>query len=519
MTIKDKIRIKFPELVFIFFWLKRVLYFSDSQKKSKKIINVIKENRANKREINEGIFLMPIYDDFATMRIIFEYQKKIFNNNLKQIRYYYVLTSVDTTLKIELSKGLLRLIFKAIHFFELRKISKIYDINFNDIIASNFQFKPKKQFYYFQSKEALLSYKYKEILIGDLIYDTYLRFRGKPTIDLTDPELIRIFNLAHKLVDYWEYTFIKFKIKMIFQPYVSYIHWGIVSRTAINKKIDVILFGNSYYNLIKLNENYLYHTKNFNLYPKIFETLNDKSNRIIEAASKIDKRLKGDISETKYMNKSAFWGNPNSDFSLESNLPKAVVFLHDFFDSPHCYGDLIFPDFYDWILHILKFAKSNKGILYLIKPHPNALEENNPIVKNLEVEYKCENIIFLPKTVTNIDIINTRPSVIFTVYGTVAHEFAYLGFPVVTAGSNPHSAYDFVYNPKSVNELEFYLSNVGSFSLPQNYSKDKILEFYYMHYLYYSAEYNFNNCNPFKDMNLGEVDLPIDSTIEKLLFN
>jgi hypothetical protein len=519
MRIKNKIKEKFPEFIIFIFWLKRVLYFTDTQKETKKIINVLKESRANNCEINDGIILMPIYDDFGTMKIIFEYQNKLFNDYLNQIRYYYVLSTVDTTFKIELSKGLLKWIFKVIHLIELWKISKIYNVNFNDIIASNFQFNPEKKLYYFKSKEDLLLYKYKDILIGDLIYDTFLRQRGKPTIDLTEPEVNRIFNFAHKLVDYWENTFLKFKIKMILQPYVSYIHWGIVSRIAINKKIDVILFGSSFYNLIKLNENYLYHTKNFNLYPKIFESLNDKSNRIIEAESKLDKRLKGDISEIRYMNKSAFQGNSNSDFNLESNLPKAVIFLHDFFDSPHCYGDLIFPDFYDWILYILNIAKSKKGILYLIKPHPNALEENEPIVRELQDKHQCENIIFLPKTLTNNDIIKFKPSAIFTVYGTVAHEFAYLGFPVVTAGRNPHSAYDFVHNPESINELEYFLSNVGKYFLPKNYSKEKILEFYYMHYLYYSKEYNSKNSNPFKDMNLGKVEIPKGSSIESLLFN
>ena len=64
----------------------------------------------------------------------------------------------------------------------------------------------------------------------------------------------------------------------------------------------------------------------------------------------------------------------------------------------------------------------------------------------------------------------------------MAHEFAYQGVKVLTAGDNPCAAYDFCYHPKTKDEFEKQLLNIGN--LPIEISKEKIEEFFYMHYLY-----------------------------------
>ena len=37
-----------------------------------------------------------------------------------------------------------------------------------------------------------------------------------------------------------------------------------------------------------------------------------------------------------------------------------IIFLPDFADAPHCYGNLVFDDFSDWIEETLEFLKLKK---------------------------------------------------------------------------------------------------------------------------------------------------------------
>jgi hypothetical protein len=72
---------------------------------------------------------------------------------------------------------------------------------------------------------------------------------------------------------------------------------------------------------------------------------------------------------------------------------------------------------------------------------------------------------------------------------------------------------------KNMQEFEHLIANVGSYQLPEKYNKEEILEFYYMHYLYFSPKYNFQNSIAFKDFNQGEIYLPDDCMMEDLIYN
>lgn len=518
MDIVLKIKQKLAKHHVFFYWILNSLLLTKEQKKNKKIIdNLNIKSKKNEHNSESEIILMPFYDDAATMKMLFQYQDKLFSKQNNSIKYFYALSPIDNLLQIEKSKGVLNLSYKFLYRFNLKKISKIYHLHYKDIIATNFHCKTSHTKFNIDRKGDLLTYTYKGILLGDLIYDTYLRHRSKATIDLQDKEWIRIFNYAHILVDYWEDFFLTNNKIKVFVPYTAYIHWGVISRVGFKSGIQIILFGNSGYHLSNLSNNHLFHSKNYQLYPLLWEKTDNKEAKKKQAAFKLEKRLQGDTSEMKYMRRSSFTDSSTKILKTKE-LPTAVIFLHCFFDSPHIYGDLLFPDFYEWIEHLLNYAKKQTHVTYYVKPHPNGLPDNDKIIVELKNKYEINNIIFLPKYTTNNSIIDLKPNAIFTVYGTVAHEFAYLGFPVVTAGSNPHSAYHFLYNPKTISELDTFICNVGNYGLPSLYKKDDILEFYYMHYLYYSKIYNFENSNANKDFTHGEIELPEQSLLNDLIY-
>jgi len=218
------------------------------------------------------------------------------------------------------------------------------------------------------------------------------------------------------------------------------------------------------------------------------------------------------------MKKSAFDSNATVKFSA-GKRSWCVVFLHCFFDSPHIYGESLFPDFYEWIIHILSTAKELPHQDYYFKEHPNALSENKKIVQEIKERFsEYSNIIFLSSDITNRQIIEQKPSAIFTVYGTAAHEFASLGIPVIVSGKNPQSDYGFIHKPESVKEFDHYIRNFPIIGLPESYNKEEIYEFFYMHYLFYSKKFDVTNFSKQLDLNNGVINIPKEIPYQDFIY-
>ena len=72
-----------------------------------------------------------------------------------------------------------------------------------------------------------------------------------------------------------------------------------------------------------------------------------------------------------YVTRSSLHNNSDNERVLpKNNKIKILITTHDFFDSVHAFGDLIFPDFYEWILFMAKKSKNSKYEWY-IKTHPS----------------------------------------------------------------------------------------------------------------------------------------------------
>ena len=395
------------------------------------------KNEYQYKDINDqSIILVPLTNHVGTMRIILKLAYKLALEKELNIRFFYVHAAVDT--KIERSNILS---FKLQQFqlhnkFLIKKLCRIYGIKSAHLIISNFtnvSYKPTVH-PKFKSKKEVLEFFYGGIRVGELIYDTYLRFRSRCTVDLSDPCLYDIVEYSKIMIEMWKKELDKYSIKTLLLPYVAYHHWGIPAYICLNKRIEVLTYGSNSYVLSALSIEHPYHSKNFHRYRELFKTIRNPSDKKQLAEEILNKRLGGQIDlGTSYMKTSAFDANDSERFS-PGNHPWCVIFLHCFFDSPHIYGESLFLDFYEWLNHILNKAKELPLQNFYIKEHPNALPENKPIVSLIKEKYRVyTNIIFLSAEVSNKKIIEEKPAAIFTVYGTVAHEFASLGIPVVVA--------------------------------------------------------------------------------------
>lgn len=71
-----------------------------------------------------------------------------------------------------------------------------------------------------------------------------------------------------------------------------------------------------------------------------------------------------------------------------------------------------------------------------------------------------------------------------TVYGTVAHELAYLGVPSIAAARHPHVAFDFCKTARTETEYREMLRSILSLKLDDPVeTREQVLQFYSMHNL------------------------------------
>lgn len=468
------------------------------------------------------VLLVPLINDLGTMKIITDIAAKMSFEDGYSIKYFYVHAAIDTTITKTGKLAYILSQFLNYNYFLVNKLCKVYHINKKDVIFSNYLSpsfdKPNEP--KLTSKKELLEINYKNILIGELIFDTYLRFRSLPDVDLSDSSLYDIIGYFKKLIDYWQIEIGSTQINRLLVPYTAYHHWGIPAYTCLANNIEVVTFGSFNYVFSKPSLSHPYHSKNFHSYPEKFELVQKKEEKINLAKDVLQKRLGGAIDAgTSYMKQSAFSDSSVDEFSPKENTIWCIVFLHCFFDSPHIYGKSLFTGFHEWLVHILNNAVLNRSTTFYIKEHPNALKENEAVIQTFKDKYsQYSNIIFLPGKISNKLIASKKPSAVFTVYGTVAHEFAALKIPVVVAGENPQSMYGFIHKPKSIAEFDLFLNSIGDFGLPETYLEEEIYEFFYMHYLYYSSTYDASNFSKQLDLNKGIINLPAGIPFNDLVF-
>ena len=134
--------------------------------------------------------------------------------------------------------------------------------------------------------------------------------------------------------------------------------------------------------------------------------------------------------------------------------------LHDFFDSPHCYNWMIFPDFWTWTYETLLYCHRNQ-ILLNIKPHPNQRLASKKIVNEFKERFKDSSFInWLPSSINNSKIFKKKPSLIISVYGSITAEATFMKIPVLLAGDHP--AINFNIANTAINKKNYFqlLSNL-----------------------------------------------------------
>ena len=332
-----------------------------------------------------------------------------------------------------------------------------------------------------QNKIQLEKLEINKILVGDLIYDSYLKDNKKETIDVNSKNFLIYFEKCLKIFFFWENYFKRNKVKSIIVSHTVYLN-AIPLRIAIRNNIPAYQINLKSIYFLNKKEKFAY--KQYKLYPKIFSKFKKKFKKkaILEAKKRLKLRFKGEVGvDMAYSTKSAYKNTYSNRLIKKSKKIKVLVASHCFMDSPHSLGNNLFCDFYEWFKFLGKISLITDYDWY-IKTHPDFNPLTLKVINDFMLNYKKFNL--LPADSSHNQLINEGIDFALTIYGTIGCEYAAKGIPVINASiNNPHIKYNFNMHPKNLSEYRNILINLNKIKF--NFDLDKVYEYYYMHNLYY----------------------------------
>lgn len=332
-----------------------------------------------------------------------------------------------------------------------------------------------------QGKESVLHEIIEGVRVGDLVIDSYLRFKPSPKFDVNDKFVWRILWQVYRDLFRSTKYFREAKPLAYFTSYSTYIDHGIAVRVALKEGVRVYAFGNFTKFGMELTNKHMTHAPNCEGYKKIFESLSmaDQNKYLIEADVRLGQRLNGVIdAATAYMRRSAYSNNESLSDLIDQGFDGVVVFLHDFYDSPHVWEDMIFDDFWEWVTLTIERLDELK-VSYYVKPHPNQIKLSDHAIDM--IRHKYPHVRWLSDEVNNKKLVEAGLRVGVTVFGSVAHELAYLGVPSICAAKHAHSAFDICKTAKSKAEYLQLLGEIPLISFDKSLLNKQARQFYAVH--------------------------------------
>ncbi len=332
------------------------------------------------------------------------------------------------------------------------------------------------------SKSQLLSFSYREILIGDIFYDWHLNIRKIGTPKFASPEFRSDFDLFCRTTDWWISYFQQNDVKALHVSHTVY-DQAIPVRVALSRGIQVFLVsGDRNYRITQENllsdREYLYYEKDQNLqfqYEVSMERAEAAIHKLVNGDKDVDP-AHAIVSGFEYSGRLS----KNTEL-LNSNKNNVVVALHCFGDAPHANGTQLFPDFTEWMQEIGDLSLRT-DFRWFIKPHPSFTSSDYVIMEEFLAEFP--NFILLSPSDSNNLLIEKGADIFLSVHGTIAFETALMGTPTLSASTNaPYVKYDFSYIPSSVEEFRKYVKDIPNLISSFKPKRREILHYYDIHHL------------------------------------
>ena len=347
-----------------------------------------------------------------------------------------------------------------------------------------------------RSKQDLLNLRFNGLLIGDLVYDMFLRYSVQATVDLAHPRIHQFTREAIAIACAGEEYFARHEVAALFPDHTLFVRSGVMTRLAFQRGVPVYLtpFTPDFF-LQRLDPTLSLGMENpakrwsYPRYREIFEALPAAERAAGRARARewLDGTVKGVVRNLGVIGHSPYAAASAERLLAPTKTAKILILLHDFCDNVHCYRHMLFDDFYEWARHLFAKASATPWEWY-VKPHPNALTAsaaakialNDRILQELQKEFPAMRV--LARKASNRQLVEEGLAAAFTVHGTAGYELAHLGIPVVNAGDNLQISFPFNLHPQSIAEFDALVADAGS--LAHSIDPAEVEAFAFMQHFY-----------------------------------
>jgi hypothetical protein len=454
-------------------------------KKEQEFIEKFKYTISANKSNNKKVILLNLYPDYFSLVNFFLLLKEDRFKNCEIVGLW--------TNQIFIKKNFFRYFVDiSLNYFRLKKwqklysvcgVNKIYNTNVNLIFFIFFNFFSKHfLFKKIINKKKFLDYKYKSIKIGDLVYDTYLRFFEKTTLNTNDNFNIQQLNfILIKLYNKLQFIQKKFTVKYFISALACYLQFGFYVRYFLNKSI-ICYGGKNFTQYVKqYKSNSISHKDNFFIFKSNFRKIKNKNFCINLSKNILKKRFEGNLGRQEfYMKNSAFSKNITKLKKID-----CIIFLPDFVDSPHIRTKLIFDDFHDWIIKTLDYFRKknyNQQKIVAIKPHPNSKFSNVQFQNKLKKIY--HDFYWIDESISNKSIYAQKPYFGISPDGTPIIEMSYKNVKAISCGTSPYCSFNFFYTPKNQKDYFKYIDLGFQKKLTKKINLNDVYASFYMYNLY-----------------------------------
>lgn len=356
-------------------------------------------------------------------------------------------------------------------------------------------------------RRALLGLTIDGLPVGDLVYDTYLRTGGVATVERLDDRLGGLIADAFLRVRAYNKLFDQHKIRAVIAGHMVYNYFGILSRVAISRGVDV--FCDTATNPMRLrrySDPVMMRQHQHQISPHEFDRIVRYETAKAAAFGKcyIDERHRG-VRELGYKDglNGAYGVNRRlydkhtlcETLGWRTDRPIICLMSHVLFESPHSVDGGIFCDIYDWLRQTLGYAAKRPEVQWLLKPHPAhnhyddqvrnapASRFGDQIVDELMAPYQgMAHIAVCPSDFNAASLVGIVEG-LTTQHGTAGYEFAAAGVPVVIAARAPYARLGFTIDPVSREEYFAALDRLAEGSPLTQDQIDRALGYIYARFI------------------------------------
>ncbi len=207
------------------------------------------------------------------------------------------------------------------------------------------------------------------------------------------------------------------------------------------------------------------------------------------AKEHIESRLRGGTEEVFNNNKENFTfaeKKKGTRVLAQNDKIKIIICPHIFEEDTFWCGEQIFDNNnFSWLCHLGELSEITPEYDWYLKMHPAAKRRDFIIIDMILKKYT--KIKKIASDVSPFQMKEEGADFALTVCGTIGHEYPEIGIQVINAGINPHTSFEFTWNPKTKEEYDDLILHLDR--LEKKVDETELYQFYSLNYLFYNWEY------------------------------